>query len=440
MTQSQRRQKRYKKKADGRQILVWFITVLFSVVYVVVGNHIVSRDLDIFHTEGAYAARAIVMEMLDLETDSYEAGAVYEDSTQYFSARITSGDHKDEVVLAAQTFDNYTTYNVEEPVSVGDHVILYNYGTPQGRADFVMGGYERLQPNLIFLSVFFALLVLFGQLKGLNTIVSLSFTCLAVFAVFVPAVLAGYNIYFMTAVTCVFTIIMTLLITNGATYKSLTTILGCSFGVAVAGVLSHIFDGILRLTGVIDEHSIYLQYLSSGVVIDLKALIFAMIVIGAMGAVMDVAMDISSALYELHIQAPHLSFRELIMSGLRIGRDVMGTMANTLVLAYIGSNLCSILLLITYSSSLLELLNRENIAVELLQALIGSTAILLTIPLTSIVCSALYVGQKEKKPASAGAIQADLSDFTEWRSEARRVAEEEIRKFNENVEKNNRIS
>ena len=197
----------------------------------------------------------------------------------------------------------------------------------------------------------------------------------------------------MTCVTCIYVIIMTLLITTGATEKALTTILGCTFGVAVAAILEIFFQHALRLTGVIDEHSIYLGYLDSGVVIDLKSLIFGMIVIGAMGAVMDVAMDISSSLHELHYRAPDLTFRELYQSGITIGRDVMGTMANTLVLAYIGSSLCTILLLITYSGSLRELLNRENIVVELLQALIGSSAILLTMPLTSMICSFLYTNK-----------------------------------------------
>ena len=85
--------------------------------------------------------------------------------------------------------------------------------------------------------------------------------------------------------------------------------------------------------------------------------------------------------------------KELYKSGIRIGRDIMGTMANTLVLAYAGSSLCSTLLNITYSSSLLELMNREGVAVELIQSLVGSMAILLTIPLTSIVCAVLYTGK-----------------------------------------------
>ena len=126
-----------------------------------------------------------------------------------------------------------------------------------------------------------------------------------------------------------------------------------------------------------------------------------MIVIGAMGAVMDVAMDISSSLNELHERAPKLGFTELFKSGMNIGRDVMGTMANTLVLAYIGSSLCSILIYITYSSSLLELLNRENIAVEMLQSITGSLAILLTIPLTTLVCCFVYTGERAKKTSKS---------------------------------------
>ena len=232
---------------------------------------------------------------------------------------------------------------------------------------------------------------------------------------FVPAVLNGYNIYILTIITCIFVIVMTLIITNGPSLKSFTTILGCAFGVVVAAFSNVILSKVMHMSGIIDEHSVYLQYLSNGKTVDLKALIFAMTVIGALGAVMDVAMDISSSLSEINYRNPELSFKELYKSGIRIGRDIMGTMANTLVLAYAGSSLCSTLLNITYSSSLLELLNREGVAVELIQSLVGSMAILLTIPLTSIVCAVLYTGKllltrpKKKKDKTAD----DASDIQE---------------------------
>ena len=108
------------------------------------------------------------------------------------------------------------------------------------------------------------------------------------------------------------------------------------------------------------------------------------VVVGAVGAVMDVAMSIASSLCEINEKSPDLPARELLKSGLTIGRDIMGTMANTLVLAYIGSALCCMLLMVTYSSNVSQILNREQIAVEILQALAGSIGILAALPLTAI--------------------------------------------------------
>jgi len=369
--------------------LIWFITVVLSILLIVIGNRICTDGLDVLNY-GDSTVKAKVVSLGERVSDAFDAGAMYENTVQYFDAKIISGDMKGQVVTAIQTSDNYTNMN-ERDVSVGDKIILYQMDDTVTDYEWLFGSYARFDYMLVFGLVFFALLIYFGRIKGLNTIISLSFTCLAVFAVFVPSVLSGFNIYLMTAITCIYTIVMTLLLTNGVSDKSLTTILGCSFGVAVAAVLTVMFDKMMQLTGILDEHTIYLQDIGKdGATINLRALIFAMIVIGAMGAVMDVAMDISSSLHEVYIHAPHLGFKELFNSGIRIGRDVMGTMANTLVLAYIGSSLCSVLLLIFYSSSLLELLNRENIVVEIMQSLIGSTSILLTIPLTSMICAILY--------------------------------------------------
>ena len=129
---------------------------------------------------------------------------------------------------------------------------------------------------------------------------------------------------------------------------------------------------------------LYLYNLRKDNPIDLKAIIFAMIIVGAVGAVMDVAMSIASSLCEINEKSPDLPARELLKSGLTIGRDIMGTMANTLVLAYIGSALCCMLLMVTYSSNVSQILNREQIAVEILQALAGSIGILAALPLTAI--------------------------------------------------------
>ncbi|MBQ1419041.1 MAG: YibE/F family protein [Firmicutes bacterium] len=289
--------KRYKTTPKFRNLVVWIATVVVSLIFILGGNKIVTKDLTILYAEDAYAEKARITSIEKTVSDNYELSedVEYQNDLTYFKARILTGEFKGQEVLAAHTSDNYTV-QADETLEVGDKVILYNYGTKEGDADWVYGGYYRLDAMIRFGLLFCAALLFFGHLKGLNTLVSLAFTCLAVFMVYVPSILAGYNVYFMTAITCIYVIIMTLLITSGATEKALTTILGCSFGVAVAAIMELLFDHILRLTGIIDEHSIYLGYLDSGVVINLRSLIFGMIVVGAMGAVMDVAMDISSSL------------------------------------------------------------------------------------------------------------------------------------------------
>ena len=124
-------------------------------------------------------------------------------------------------------------------------------------------------------------------------------------------------------------------------------------------------------------------------------MVFAAIIIGAVGAVMDVAMDIASALAELKSQVGDISRTQIIKSGFTIGRDIIGTMSNTLILAYIGSCLSCTLLMVAGNPSLLLLFNTEMIVVELLQTIAGSFGMLLTIPLTSVVCGVLYGGRGE---------------------------------------------
>ena len=379
-------------KSSNTKFIIWVITVVLSAVLLFAGNRMMSAGLDILNHPEA-SAKAKVTELGEFIEETHD-GIDFTARTQYFSAKILSGPDKGRTVEATQEIDSYTDTG-ERFVRKGDRVVLYNYGAAYGTEEhWVFGNYARFEYIVILGVIFLVLLLVFGKGKGVNTIISLVYTCLAVFCVFIPGVLSGHNIYLLTVLICVFTIVMTLILTNGTSTKSAATMLGCGAGVLAAGVLSFLFDRIMHLTGFIDEHSVYLQILGEeGTQINLRALIFAMITIGAMGAVMDVAMDIASSLFEVKRHAPSITDKELFRSGMNIGRDVMGTMANTLVLAYIGSSLCTILLKITYANSMLELLNTESMIVELLNALLGSMAILLTIPLTALVCVALYRGR-----------------------------------------------
>jgi len=187
---------------------------------------------------------------------------------------------------------------------------------------------------------------------------------------------------------------MTLFIVNGVNRKSFAAILGCLAGIMVAALLTLYMDHSLILTGLIDENSILLYGLRPDEPFNLRAIIFAAIIIGSMGAIMDVSISIAAALAELKEKLPQITFKELFTSGMNISRDIMGTMANTLILAYIGSALAGVLLMVAYNSSMLDLFNREMIIVECLQALVGSIGILMALPFTALICAVLYQSHK----------------------------------------------
>lgn len=396
-----------------KDAIAWFVIVILSITAIFVGNHIATKNFKFFSDSGGANVRGEVTEILNNSSSEQLFGGTetFTNTTIHFNCIIKNGEYKGKTITAEQSLDDiYACNSYIKEVEVGDNVMLYN-GDPtnQSISSWCFADYYRFD-KIVVLCVIFALLVLLiGRGKGVNTLLSLSFTFVFVFFVFVPSVMNGYNIYVWATITCFYTIIMTLLLVSGLRKKTLATIIGCTSGTVLAAIVTSIMNKTLILTGYVDEHSIYLALLNPDKPINLTAIIFAAITIGAMGAIMDVAMDISSSLCEICEHVPNITFRKLFKSGMSIGRDIMGTMANTLVLAYIGSSLSSFMLLMACSTSMMDLLNREIIITELLQALTGSLAILLTIPFTVIVCGLIYI-KKDNKP-----VQEKIShDMARW--------------------------
>lgn len=384
------------KQNKLQKALLWIIVVLVSAIIIIVGSKKTTKNIDFFKYDANVTEHAVVTSVgkktihersqgTDVTTNDYEIA---------FKCKILSGKHKDEIVNALQTkSSNYALTAKVKIVENGDRVLL----TDSGGWQFV--DYYRLDKIGILAIIFAIGLIIIGLKKGINALISLTFTALFVFCVFLPWIMNGYNIYLGILLTCTFTIVMTLLLIEGATKKSLVTMLGCFAGTGMAALVTYISNIFLHLTGMTDEHSIYITMLFPDKPIDLVALVFSGIIIGALGAIMDVAMDISSSLNEIVIHVPDIKFTELFRSGMRIGMDIMGTMSNTLILAYIGSSVTDIMLLITYSSSIVELANREVIIADMLQALAGSMAILLTVPFTVVLAGIVYLGKRRIKKA-----------------------------------------
>lgn len=374
-----------------KRYIIYIVTVIVSVIYIFIGNKIATKNMSKIHNISSTPVKAKVVSIIEKSELDYNMSG---DNSMIgekilFEATILNGEDKGNTVIARQEINTFYALEVKD-VEVDDKILLLTNPDVMGAEKWVFAEYIRIDSIILLGIVFCIFLLVFGRGKGVNTIISIIFTCLAVFAVFIPSILSGLNIYVWSIVTCIFIIIMTLLIVNGANKKSLAAGIGCFSGILVTGILTFIMDKIIKLTGMVNDESLYLHQLNPENPIDLKAIIFAAIIIGAIGAIMDVAISISSALLEIHENSEKSSFRMLLKSGMTIGRDIMGTMSNTLILAYIGSSLSVVLLLVAYNNSLIGLLNREMIVVEILQSLVGSFGILATIPLTSAICATLY--------------------------------------------------
>lgn len=369
-------------KISKKENTIIFIVVLLSFLLIYMGNKIAMKDMDFFNQENdLIVAKAEVTKILD--ENANEFGAII------FECKVLEGEQQGQIITAGQALDPNTASSIKI-VEKGDIIYLGDATEYELGADWFLYEYERFNGIIWLAAAFGILLLLFGRSKGLRTIISLTYTCATIFFVFIPAIVSGYNIYMSAIIICVFITFMTLLIVQGPNSKTLAAGLGCIGGLFVVSLITLGMSNVLSISGLVDDDSYFLLYLETANPINLKAIVFAAITIGATGAILDIAVDIAAALSEVHRHASKRSLRQTIKSGITIGQDIVGSMANTLILAYIGSSLAMILLLLVHTGSAIDLLNSELIIVEILQALAGSIGILFTIPLTSISCGILY--------------------------------------------------
>lgn len=272
-------------------------------------------------------------------------------------------------------------------VEQGDKVILFAELTEDSTdivniyiSDFVRWPFLR---NLTILFIF--LLIIIGKWQGVKSLIGLGVTALSVVYFLLPMMLKGYSPIILAILVCVFSSIVTIIIVAGFSLKSLTAILGTLSGVLIAGILSFMIGNIVKLTGLSAQEAQMLIYIPQGVEFDFRGLLFAGIIIGALGAVMDVSMSISSAMDEIRNHNTSIHTKDLVKSGLVVGRDIMGTMSNTLILAYTGSAIPLLLLFMAYETSMISVINMDLIATEIIRALTGSIGLITSIPITAII-------------------------------------------------------
>jgi uncharacterized membrane protein len=328
------------------------------------------------HQEVQERVPAEVLEILgERERDITGTDAVA--TVQEVRAVLLAGEKEGEVVR----FENELV--TLEP---GDRIFVDRMVSVNGVEFINYADFER-RPTLVVLAVIFVgMLVVFAGWQGMRALFSLGLSVAAIFFLLVPALLAGYSPVMSSVLIAGVVLALVLFITHGINPRSLIAFAGTISAVIVTGVIATISTSTMRLTGFSSDASVYLNFATNGN-LDLAGLLLGSIIIGILGVLDDVSITQASVVQELKSANPKFHFKDLYARAVKVGKDHIGSLVNTLALAYVGVSLPIILLYSQSNSPLWQSLNQEVIAAELLRIIVGSIGLILAVPLTTAVAS-----------------------------------------------------
>jgi uncharacterized membrane protein len=302
--------------------------------------------------------------------------------------------------------DRGSTTTIELPdvestpdLAAGERVILER--PPEPIPGVPYGFFDRIRtPSLLWLAVIFAaLVVLLGRMRGLAALVGLVVSIAVLLVFVIPAILQGESPVLVASVGAGAIGFAVLYLAHGLGSRTTVALIGTLVGVGITLVLSLIWSPLAHLSGLASESAYVVQ--AVGVRIDLGGLLLAGIVIGALGAIDDVAVTQASAVWELHEADPQVDARGLFARGMRVGRDHVGSIVNTLVLAYAGASLPLLILFQLSEEPLGRLVGSEVVATEIVRTLVGSIGLVAAMPVTTWLAS--VVAASEGAPVAAPA-------------------------------------
>ncbi len=347
--------------------------VIFAAI-LIYSNDITKTKL--ISTEGQSYEKAVVTKITkdNLQEDGNRYG------NQEVILKMNSGELKGKEVEA--TSPNGTLFGAD--CTEGMHIIAI-VSIAEGENVVTVYSQDRTWAIYGFLAVFMLIVCLIGGKKGIKAILSLIFTGVTILYLLFPLIYRGYSPILVTLLICALATIFTMLMIGGISSKTVAATIGTTCGVAAAGLAALAFGHFAGITGYNVSDIETLSYVAQNTPIKIGELLFSGIILSALGAVMDVGMSIASTLQEIHETDPDMGKSQLFLSGIHVGRDMMGTMVNTLILAYVGGSLTTLMTNYAYNLSYNQLMNSYIIGIEIMQGLAGSLGVVLTVPITAAI-------------------------------------------------------
>jgi len=304
--------------------------------------------------------------------------------TQKVLATITSGKYSGEQC----TLVNSNTYNRGALCYPGTKIIAL-IESDGGVLTGSVYNYDRTGMVYILLAIFALAVILIGGKKGIAALYALIYTFICIICIYIPLIYVGTNGILASVISSIIILVGSIYIINGWSGKTLCAIIGTMFGVVVSGLTALAAGIASNLSGFNMSDVESMVYISDNTGVDVASLLYAGILISSLGAVMDVSVSVVASMKEIYDKTPSLTSKELFASGMRVGRDMMGTMSNTLILAYTGSATGVLLTVYSYEMPYLQIMGYNSIIVELVCGLCGTLGVILTVPIQAFVTSIL---------------------------------------------------
>lgn len=367
-------------------IIIILMTVIASLLF----DNYLKKDYSRVNNDTTDFVSSEVVEVTSSDVE-YDEELKINLGKQVVKVKILEGKSKGKIV----SMDNYLTavHNIE--VKVGTKVIISADEPDVIDAYYTIYNFDRSLGMIVFILILFMAVITIGKGKGIKSIIGLAYTLYLVIFFLLPTVFSGYAPVIMSVICVILSTIVTLMLLNGKSKKTYGAIISTILGVILSAGCFYLMSIILNVNGFSSDEAESLVLITRATNLQIKEILFAGILISSLGAIMDVGMSIVSALYEVYYHQPNLTRKELFDSGIEIGKDMIGTMTNTLILAFTGSAFISLLVLFSYNVDTLQLLNSNYIAIEFAQGIAGTLGIVLTVPIASFIATIFLVGNNE---------------------------------------------
>lgn len=360
---------------NKRHVIILILTILFT-VFLYWFNQIERESL--YESEGRTFEKAVVVEVL--KDNITESGNVI--GNQIVSLELKTGTFRGNIVEAVSSSSYLYGAHCEKGMRV-----IAEVNESDDSLYVTVYSYDRSVVLYVIVALFLLTLCAIGGKQGWNSAVALVFTFVCIVFLFLPMIYRGVSPVAAAVIVAALTTFVTMYLIGGFSVKSVTAMAGTVTGVVISGVFAVLFGKITHISGHNVSDIEQLLYVEQVTAIEVGELMYAGILIASLGAAMDVAISVSSTISEIHYRNPMLTRRELFTSGIRVGRDMMGTMSNTLILAFTGTSINTLVFMYAYAYPARQIVNMYSMGIEIIQGISSTLGVILTVPVVSAICT-----------------------------------------------------